>query len=165
MVPQRFDELYATATYFHGEGLNVTLKPQSDPHASHVVEGYTTKQLDILHNGMPWEDNKKQSMQVKLTDHTGFDWYIDQAERFNAFNFNRFKGWECSSGYRSIIIREPCGSIKRSYSCSDEPIGNILTGFKLHNKLKLCISPSCVSSADSKIPKRKVDSNLVLWKK
>ena len=102
-------------------------------------------------------------MQVLLTDDTGKDWYMDQAERFNAFNFNCFKGWECSSGYRSIIIREPCGSIKRSYSCSDEPIGNITTGFKLFDGPQVCISNSCVSSADSKIPKRKSGSKLDLW--
>ena len=163
MVPEKFDELYKTALFFRDRGLNVTLKPQSDPNANYVVKGYTDYQLSILHNGMPQLDNKKPFMQVKLTDDTGYDWYMDQAERFNAFNFNCFKGWECSSGYRSIIIREPCGSIKRSYSCSDEPIGNIETGFTLHKELKPCISTSCVSSADSKIPKRKVGCSLNLW--
>jgi hypothetical protein len=69
---------------------------------------------------------------------------MDQAERFNAFNFNKFEGWECSSGYRSIIIREPCGSIKRSYSCVDKPIGNITTGFKLHEKVKPSVFPQPV---------------------
>ena len=163
MVPEIFDELYEIAKYFYDRGLNTTLKPQSDPHANYVVKGYTQEQLDILHNGMPQKDGTKTFMQVKLTDDEGVDWYMDQAERFNAFNFNCFKGWECSSGYRSIIIREPCGSIKRSYSCRDEPIGNIETGFKLHEKLQPCISPSCVSSADSKIPKRKRGSTLGLW--
>ena len=163
MVPERFDELYEVALRFKDKELNVTLKPQSDPHASYVVKGYTEDQLAILHNGMPQSDAGKQLMQVELTDDTGYKWYMDQAERFNAFNFNCFKGWECSAGYRSIIIREPCGSIKRSYSCNDEPIGNIKTGFKLHKTLKECISPSCVSSADSKIPKRKKGSKLLLW--
>lgn len=163
MVPERFDELYKLATFFYDKGLNVTLKPQSDPHANHVIEGYTEDQLAILHNGMPQSDDKQPFMQVKLTDDTGFDWYMDQAERFNAFNFNSFTGWECSSGYRSIIIREPCGSIKRSYSCRDEPIGNIVTGFKLYENLTPCISPTCVSSADSKIPKRKKGNTLDLW--
>ena len=88
---------------------------------------------------------------------------MDQAERFNAFNFNKFKDWECSSGYRSIIIREPDGSIKRSYSCHDAPLGNIETGFKLFDSPKTCISPSCVSSADSKIPKRAPGTKLPLW--
>jgi hypothetical protein len=88
---------------------------------------------------------------------------MDQAERFNAFNFNKFKGWECSSGYRGIIIREPDGSIKRSYSCSDAPLGNIETGFRLFDGPKVCISESCVSSADSKIPKRASGTALPLW--
>lgn len=153
MVPEKFDDLYDTALYFYARGLNTTLKPQSDPHACRVVEGYTQDQLDILHNGMPQAYNKKPFMQVSLTDDTGKEWFMDQAERFNAFNFNRFKGWICSSGYRSIIIREPCGSIKRSYSCIDEPIGNIETGFELFKEPQPCISETCVSSADSKIPK------------
>ena len=61
--------------------------------------------------GVPWH------MQIEFRDKKGEPWYMDQAERFNAFNFNNFEGWECSSGYRSIIIREPDGSVKRSYSC------------------------------------------------
>ena len=96
-----------------------------------------------------------QSMQVELEDSDGNKYYMDQAERFNAFEFNSFTGWECESGYRSIIIREPDGSIKRSYSCQDIPLGYIDKGFKLFDKPKSCISPNCVSSADSKIPKRK----------
>ena len=88
---------------------------------------------------------------------------MDQAERFNAFEFNKFKGWECSSGYRGIIIREPDGSIKRSYSCDDEPLGYIYDDFKLFDGPKVCISKTCVSSADSKIPKRKPGTQLPLW--
>jgi len=33
MVPQWFDMLYDEALYFHNRGINVTLKPQSDPNA------------------------------------------------------------------------------------------------------------------------------------
>ena len=132
MVPEWFDTLYAEAEYFLSRGINVTLKPQSDPTASKVVDGYTAEQLAILHNGMPQRDFT-----------------------FNAFNFNNFKDWNCESGYRSIIIREPDGSIKRSYSCQDKPLGYIETGFKLFDKPMPCISQSCVSSADSKIPKTK----------
>jgi molybdenum cofactor biosynthesis enzyme MoaA len=163
MLPNLFDELWEVAQYFHSKGLNVTLKPQSNPHAEYVIEGYTQDQLDILHNGMKQEEHKAPVMQVRMIDDKGKIWYIDQAERFNAFDFNKFKGWECSSGYRSIIIREPCGSIKRSYSCHDEPIGNIETGFKLFDNPQVCISPSCVSSADSKIPKRKSGNKSKLW--
>jgi hypothetical protein len=102
-------------------------------------------------------------MQVELKAKNGETYYMDQAERFNAFNFNKFKDWECSSGYRSIIIREPDGSIKRSYSCHDEPLGYIGKEFKLFSKPKKCITPSCVSSADSKIPKRKEGTKLPLF--
>jgi len=181
MVPEQFDRDYSNALFFHEQGINVTLKPQSDPTASRVVEGYTDEQMKQLWNGMPqrsYTESKRNwtrptpkfsipvntigtddatiaaNMQVEFTDKSGKKWYMDQAERFNAFGFNKFKGWLCNSGYQGIIIREPDGSVKRSYSCQDVPLGNIETGFKLFDKPKECISPSCVSSADSKIPKR-----------
>jgi organic radical activating enzyme len=195
MVPEWFDRDFENALFFHNQGINVTLKPQSDPTASRVVDGYTDEMLKRLHNGMPQraftEDKSKQAklvkrpepkfyktpdpiyqdaqskipqhFQVEFRDKEHKIWYMDQAERFNAFNFNKFKGWECSSGYRGIIIREPDGSIKRSYSCSDVPLGNIETGFKLFDGPKSCISDSCVSSADSKIPKRAPGTKLPLW--
>jgi len=184
MVPEWFDEIWEEALYFQEPGINVTLKPQSNNNATKVVDTYSEKQLEILYNGMPQRDytsikskvnrpkppkslkqmsidngddaSVPQIYQVELEDKDGKKWYMDQAERFNAFEFNSFTGWECESGYRSIIIREPCGSIKRSYSCQDQPLGNIETGFKLFEKPMPCISPSCVSSADSKIPKRKI---------
>ena len=184
MVPEWFERDWDNALFFHEQGINVTLKPQSDPTASRVVDGYTDDMLKRLHNGMPqrayteskrkWSDRPKPSfeipdytmdkpdasvpwhMQVELTDKDKNKWYMDQAERFNAFNFNNFKGWSCESGYRSIIIREPDGSIKRSYSCADKPLGYIETGFKLFDSPKECITDACVSSADSKIPKRKI---------
>jgi hypothetical protein len=182
MVPAWFDRDYENALFFHNQGINVTLKPQSDPTANFVVSGYTEEQMKQLHNGMPqrayteskrkWNDRPKAKfevpphmagendssvpahMQVEFTDKYGKKWYMDQAERFNAFGFNNFKGWECNSGFQGIIIREPDGSIKRSYSCSDTPLGNIVTGFKLFDKPMTCISNSCVSSADSKLPKK-----------
>ena len=191
MVPEWFDELYDESLYFHNRGINVTLKPQSDPTASKVVEGYTKEMLEKLYNGMPqraftesknihvtrpkatfkkqpdpiYQPDKKipQHFQVEFKDKENKEWYMDQAERFNAFNFNKFSGWECSSGYRSIIIREPDGSIKRSYSCHDKPLGNIETGFRLFDEPIKCISPTCVSSADSKIPKRAPGTRLPLW--
>ena len=191
MVPDHFERDWDNALFFHEQGINVTLKPQSDPTASKVVDGYTGDMLKRLYNGMPqraytdtkavWNDRPRPqfqipteidqrddksvpwNMQIEFKDGDGNPWYMDQAERFNAFNFNKFKGWECSSGYRSIIIREPDGSIKRSYSCADVPLGNIETGFKLFDKPMPCISNSCVSSADSKIPKRAPGTKLPLW--
>ncbi len=180
MLPDKFEQCWEDAIYFHERGINVTLKPQSDPTASFIVDGYTDDMLQRLRNGMPqrgFTDVKRrikrprpkveldlryektgipQHMQVELEDDKGNKYYMDQAERFNTFNFNKFHGWHCHSGYRSIIIREPDGSIKRSYSCSDEPLGNITTGFKLFDKPMPCITQTCVSSADSKIPKRKI---------
>lgn len=185
MVPEWFEKDWENALFFHEQGINVTLKPQSDPTASRVVDGYTKEMLQRLYNGMPqmaYTESKRQwnlrprpsfqlppdtaingndksvpwHMQIEFKDSKGKKWYMDQAERFNAFNFNKFEGWSCNSGYQGIIIREPDGSIKRSYSCFDAPLGNIETGFKLFDKPMPCISPSCVSSADSKIPKRKV---------
>jgi hypothetical protein len=188
MVPSLFEEHYEDALYFHSRDINVTLKPQSDPTASFVVDGYTEDQLKTLHNGMPqrgytqekskvdrphykWRDaavdNKYGKVpahfEIEFTDSKGKKWYMDQAERFNAFNFNNFRGWECSSGYRSIIIREPDGTIKRSYSCHDEPLGQIETGFQLYDGPKICTTSACVSSADSKIPKRKPGNMIPLW--
>ena len=183
MVPEWFERDWENALFFHEQGINVTLKPQSDPTASRVVEGYTDEMLKRLWNGMPqmaytetkrkWEGRPKPSFemppytigendksvpwhfQVEFTDSKGEKWYMDQAERFNAFNFNNFKGWMCNSGFSGIIIREPDGSVKRSYSCHDVPLGNIETGFKLFDGPRVCTTPACVSSADSKIPKRK----------
>ena len=191
MVPDHFERDWDNALFFHEQGINVTLKPQSDPTASKVVDGYTGDMLKRLYNGMPqraytdqkavWSDRPRPqfqipteidkrddktvpwNMQIEFKDAKGDPWYMDQAERFNAFNFNKFKGWECSAGYRSIIIREPDGSIKRSYSCADVPLGNIETGFKLFDTPMPCISDSCVSSADSKIPKRAPGTKLPLW--
>ena len=182
MVPEIFEKSWENALFFHEQGINVTLKPQSDPTASRVVDGYTEDMLKRLHNGMPqrayteskrkWADRPKPNFaplgksdtgesipphfQVEFKDASGKKWYMDQAERFNAFNFNKFTGWKCNAGYQGIIIREPDGSIKRSYSCHDEPLGNIETGFQLFKEPALCITKSCVSSADSKIPKQKV---------
>jgi len=197
MVPAQFDRDFENALFFHEQGINVTLKPQSDSTASKIVDGYTPEMLTRLHNGMPQraftedkaskaklverpaptflkvpdpiysEQHSKipQHFQVEFVDKTQKVWYMDQAERFNAFNFNKFKDWECSSGYRSIIIREPDGSIKRSYSCHDAPLGNIETGFKLFDGPVPCTTDSCVSSADSKIPKRAPGTKLPLWPK
>tara|TARA_B100000508_G_scaffold111856_1_gene90140 strand:- start:82 stop:837 length:756 start_codon:yes stop_codon:yes gene_type:complete len=186
MVPAWFEKDWENALFFHEQGINVTLKPQSDPTASKVVDGYKEEDLKRLWNGMPqraytelkriWQDRPKPKfeipkdmmympdakvpwhMQVEFRDSKGDPWYMDQAERFNAFNFNKFKGWNCNAGYQGIIIREPDGSIKRSYSCHDAPLGNIETGFKLFDSPMPCMTESCVSSADSKIPKRKVNA-------
>ena len=48
MVPEWFERDWENALYFHSRGINVTLKPQSDPTASRVVDGYTKEQLERL---------------------------------------------------------------------------------------------------------------------
>ena len=53
MVPEWFWLIMDEVMYFHERGINVTLKPQSDPHANFVVKGYDDKMLEQLHNGMP----------------------------------------------------------------------------------------------------------------
>ena len=152
MVPEKFDELYARMERLHKRGINVTLKPQSDPTASGIVDGYTEDMINKMQTGFPQRSNGEDVYQIALYD-TNTEYLLDQAERFNAFGFNKFKDWTCNAGYQSVIIRGT--EVKRSYSCHDHPLGNILTGFDLFTDPKKCITPSCVSSADSKVPKRK----------
>jgi hypothetical protein len=91
--------------------------------------------------------------QIALYDEQNQEYLFDQAERFNAFGFNKFQGWTCNSGYQSVIIRS--NEVKRSYSCHDQRLGTLTEGFTLFSAPNLCVTPSCVSSADSKIPKCK----------
>jgi len=153
MVPEKFYELYARMERFHNRGINVTLKPQSDPTASGVVDGYTKDMIDKMQTGFPQKANGEDVYQIALYDNNDTEYLLDQAERFNAFGFNKFKDWTCSAGHQSVIIRS--NEVKRSYSCHDVPLGTLTEGFELFNTPRICITPSCVSSADSKIPKRK----------
>jgi hypothetical protein len=152
MVPEKFDELYARMERFHKRGINVTLKPQSDPTASVVVSGYTDDMINKMQTGFPQRAFGEDVYQIALYDADNKEYLFDQAERFNAFGFNKFKDWSCNSGYQSVIIRG--NEVKRSYSCHDQPLGT-LEKFELFKTPSICITPSCVSSADSKIPKIK----------
>jgi organic radical activating enzyme len=151
MVPDRFDELYERLERFADRGINVTLKPQSNPSATSIVDGYTEEQINIMQSEFHQHWQGDEISQIALYDSDGIEYFFDQAERFNAFGFNKFKGWICNAGYQSVIIRGT--EVKRSYSCHDQPLGNILTGFDLFDQPRQCITLSCVSSADSKIPK------------
>ena len=153
MVPEKFDELYARCVRFHERGINVTLKPQSDPTASNIVDGYTEEMIDLMQTGFPQRANGDDVYQIALYDADNTEYLFDQAERFNAFGFNKFQHWSCNSGYQSVIIRG--NEVKRSYSCHDVPLGTLNKGFNLFTEPKICVTPSCVSSADSKIPKNK----------
>jgi organic radical activating enzyme len=153
MVPEKFYELYERMERFHKRGINVTLKPQSDPTASNIVDGYTEEMIDLMQTGFPQRANGDDVYQIALYDTDNTEYLFDQAERFNAFGFNKFQHWSCNSGYQSVIIRS--NEVKRSYSCHDTPLGTLTEGFNLFTQPKICMTPSCVSSADSKIPKHK----------
>ena len=150
MVPEKFYELYDRMARFHARGINVTLKPQSDPTASKVVDGYTEDMINKMQTGFPQRAFGEDTYQISLYEADGTEHLFDQAERFNAFGFNKFKDWTCNAGYQSVIIRG--NEVKRSYSCRDISLGT-LEDFKLFNKPQVCSTSSCVSSADSKIPK------------
>ena len=152
MVPEKFYELYERMDRLRSRGINVTLKPQSDPTASGIVDGYTEDMIDKMQTGFTQQVSGQDEYQIALYEADGTEHLFDQAERFNAFNFNKFNGWSCNSGYQSVIIRG--NEVKRSYSCHDVPLGT-LDSFELFKEPKICITPSCVSSADSKIPKIK----------
>ena len=151
MVPEKFDELYDRCKRLHDRGINVTLKPQSNPTASFVVDGYSDDMIYKMRTGFPQHIHEQELLQVRLIDNENNVWYLDQAERFNSFGFNKFKGWTCNSGYQGIVIRG--NEVKRSYSCKDNILGTLTEGFKIFDKPMQCITDSCVSSADSKIPK------------
>lgn len=153
MVPEKFFDLYERCQRLNDRGINVTLKPQSDPTASRVVDGYTDEMINLMQTGFPQQVAGEELYQISLYDQNDQEYLFDQAERFNAFNFNKFKGWMCNSGYQSVIIRG--NEVKRSYSCHDTPLGTLTDGFSLYSEPQLCRTESCVSSADSKIPKCK----------
>jgi uncharacterized Fe-S cluster-containing radical SAM superfamily protein len=152
MVPEKFYDLYARLERFHKRGINVTLKPQSNPTASGIVDGYTEEMIHLMQTGFPQKSQGEEVYQIALYDDDNKEYLFDQAERFNAFGFNKFQGWSCNSGYQSVIIRS--NEVKRSYSCHDQILGT-LDKFELFKNPQLCITPNCVSSADSKIPKIK----------
>ena len=150
MVPEHFFETLERCERLRARGINVTLKPQSNDTATAIVDGYAPEMIKIMQNDF----EQQEGFQIRLNDGEK-DYYIDQAERFNALGFNSFTNWTCNAGYQSAIIRGT--EVKRAYSCHDANLGNILTGFDLFKEPKKCITPTCVSSADSKIPKKKYD--------
>jgi hypothetical protein len=153
MVPEMFWELYDRCDRLYRRGISVTLKPQSDPTASFVVSGYTEEMISAMQTGFPQSFVGEEVYQIALYDQDNTEYLFDQAERFNAYGFNKFQGWSCNSGYQSVIIRS--NEVKRSYSCHDRPLGTLTDGFKLFDNPAVCSTASCVSSADSKIPKYK----------
>jgi hypothetical protein len=121
-----------------------------------VVHGYSDEQIQKMRSGFPQTWKGEQVAQILLKDDKGIEYELDQAERFNAFGFNKFQGWTCNAGYQGIIIRD--NEVRRSHSCHDEILGTVSNGFELFKKPAKCITPSCMSSADSKLPKVKYES-------
>jgi hypothetical protein len=172
MIPALFNDLAQQAAIFGNYGITCVMKPQSNETASALVL-YTQEQLDIMNTDIQGERHPirflpkagwnidritkpNQSLQVELLDNNGGQYFIDSAEKLNALGLNRFAGWSCCAGYRSLIIREPAGEVKRGYSCTDVPLGTIDGGFKIFNEPTMCTTRRCVSSADSKIPKTRI---------
>lgn len=150
MVPEKFFELYQRLQRFASRGINVTLKPQSTLDATAIVDGYTEEMIHLMREGFPQKALGEELYQIALYEADGKEHLFDQAERFNAFGFNKFADWTCNAGYQSVIIKG--NEVKRSYSCHDVLLGT-LGSFELFKEPQRCITPSCVSSADSKIPK------------
>jgi organic radical activating enzyme len=146
MVPNMFYETLERCERLRTRGINVTLKPQSNDTATAIVDGYTPEMIAIMQ-----DDFEQGEHQIRLTDGQE-DYYIDQAERFNALGFNKFTNWTCNSGYQSVIIKG--NEVKRAYSCREESLGTI-EKFTLFSAPQICVTERCVSSADSKIPKCK----------
>jgi organic radical activating enzyme len=147
MVPEKFFETIERCERLRKRGINVTLKPQSNDTATAIVDGYTPEMISIMQDDF----EQQEGYQIRLTDGSQ-DYFVDQAERFNALGFNSFANWTCNSGYQSVIIRG--NEVKRAYSCNEGAIGT-LDNFELFKEPKRCITLKCVSSADSKIPKVK----------
>ena len=145
MVPDKFYATLERCERLRARGINVTLKPQSNDTATAIVDGYTPDMIKIMQDDF----EQQEGYQIRLTD-SKQDYYIDQAERFNALGFNSFTNWTCNSGYQSVIIKGT--EVKRAYSCKEEPLGTI-EKFTLFSAPKICVTERCVSSADSKIPK------------
>ena len=147
MVPEKFFETLERCERLRNRGINVTLKPQSNDTATAIVDGYTPEMISIMQDDF----EQQEGYQIRLADGNQ-NYFIDQAERFNALGFNSFTNWTCNSGYQSVIIRG--NEVKRAYSCNEDAIGT-LDNFELFKEPKRCITLKCVSSADSKIPKCK----------
>jgi organic radical activating enzyme len=97
MVPDKFWETLERCQRFKSRGINVTLKPQSDPTASFVVSGYTDEMIRIMQEEFQQQVSGEQLHQIRLSDGIQ-NYYIDQAERFNAFNFNAiWKRYICNT--------------------------------------------------------------------
>lgn len=154
LLNERFDEMWEHSNYFYERGISVQAKVQIDYINGKTIEReYTDDQWDKIWNGLP--RHSKHEYIFELVDADGNKYLVDNAERALGLKFNRYRGWLCDAGYRSIILTEPKGNVLRHYMCQDPPLGHIETGFKLYDEPKPCITDICGSCADCKIPKYK----------
>ena len=163
MVPECFEDLWEDALYFRSRGINVSLMPQKD-NDQEVVSGYIDSMLKKMQDGLPMESKKMEEpyYTLELMDSQENVYFIDEHERMNSLNFNKFKGWKCSAGYGAVVI-ERNGDVRRGHMCWDQILGNMKTGFKLFSKPEFCITPSsCSTGSDIEIPKKKKGSSLPL---
>lgn len=152
LLNENFDLQVENAKYFYDNGISVQAKVQIDYIDGKTYEReYTDEQWDIIWNSFP--RHSKQQYIFEMTDKDGNVYLVDNAERALGLKFNRYKGWLCDAGYRSIILTEPKGNIMRHFMCNDSPLGHIDTGFKLYDKPRVCTTEICGSCADCKIPK------------
>lgn len=154
ILHDNFDEMWDFAKRFYDDGYSVQPKIEIEyANDTTIMKPYTKDQLDLIKNGLT-ETNEENYM-YRMYDKDGVEYKVDNFERLLGLDFTRFKDWYCEAGYRSIIIHEPSGLIKRHYLCHDEPLGHIETGFNLYPTPKKCSTEICGSSADCKIPKYK----------
>lgn len=178
MTPEAFYNLLEDAKYFYDRSMSVYLQSQIDFNGR-PVSGYTKDMLEKLQTAFPDTQQhgfvfnkfkkKKKRWTVKnphlieLKDSKNEVWRLDSSDRLNALRFNRYESWECSAGYRSIVI-DAKGNIKRGHVCYDKPMGHIKTDFQLHENIKPCVTPICTCTADNKVPKRKEGTKHLLFK-
>ena len=175
MVPQKFDILLKHANFFYDRSINVYLQLQESFKNKDPV--YTQEMIKIMQTAFPlkteyWTKYRKTKRKsilpsnahiIELIDSSGKIHNLDNCDRLNALQFNRYKNWECSAGYRNIIINSK-GVIKRGVMCQDEPIGQLNKDFSLFSKNKACITPCCSCTADNKIPKRRAGTEHKMFK-
>lgn len=155
MEAKHFDAALERCEMWRNNNLNVTVKPQKNKTGNKLLmEDYTPEMIEILKTGFPLASRESYTMLhqgVKLWDNEGNIHYIDQSERLNSLDKNKFKGWHCEAGFKSVVIRGK--HVMRAHSCSDAYFGNIIDGFQLYKEPKKCLTNVCITSTDSKLTK------------